>query len=149
MLKIVNLCVTDKEKKKFLFLRRNKPPFKDYYGMMGGKVKEGEDITEAASRELFEESEITSRGEYLGKCHEKIIENDSIIGEFDIHFFHFIIDEDTTHPPKYTLAYGVTPIAIDRSLYLEFKSDKPIHITAIRLNNSVFYAIGTKVIPLR
>jgi len=95
MIKIVNLCVTDKEKKKFLFIKRNKAPFKDYLGMLGGKVEENENEDAAASRELFEESGIDAAGEFLGLCHEKIIENNWIIGEFDIYFYHFIVDEDT------------------------------------------------------
>jgi len=100
MLKIVNLCVTDKEKMKFLFLKRNKPPFSGYFGMMGGKVEKNESENDAASRELFEESGINSTGDFLGKCHEKIIENDSVIGEFEIYFYHFIVDETTEFNPS-------------------------------------------------
>jgi ADP-ribose pyrophosphatase YjhB (NUDIX family)/HD superfamily phosphodiesterase len=94
MLKIVNLCVTDENKNKFLFIKRNKPPFAGYFGMMGGKVKNEEDISVAASRELMEESGISSKGEFLGKCNEKIIEQDNIIGEFEIYFYHFNIPEN-------------------------------------------------------
>ena len=135
MLKIVNLCVTDKEKKKFLFLKRNKPPFKDYYGMMGGKVKEGENISDAASRELFEESEITSRGEYIGKCYEKIIENDNVIGEFDIHFFHFVVDENTNFNSSNEGEIKWIPID-------EFEKTKLIPSDPLMINN--YFNGGTK-----
>ncbi|MEM0465094.1 MAG: NUDIX hydrolase [Candidatus Pacearchaeota archaeon] len=93
-MKIVNLCISNKNKDKFLFIKRNKHPFQGYFGMLGGKIEDGEDIYNAASRELFEESGIISEGEYLGKCIEKIIENKNILFESEIYFFHFIINED-------------------------------------------------------
>lgn len=92
MLKIVNLCVTDKEKKKFLFIKRNKSPYVSYWGMLGGKVEKDEEISAAASRELKEESGIIGNGVFLGKCHEQIFENNEIKYEFDIYFYHFIVD---------------------------------------------------------
>ncbi len=93
MLKIVNICVSNSTRDKFLFLRRNKPPFKNYFGMLGGKIKEGEEPPGAACRELLEESGIIDKGVYLGKCHEKIVSDNKIVGEFEIYFFHFIVDE--------------------------------------------------------
>jgi ADP-ribose pyrophosphatase YjhB (NUDIX family)/HD superfamily phosphodiesterase len=95
VLKIVNLCVSDKEKKNFLFIHRTKSPFLGYFGMMGGKVEDGESFDAAASRELFEESGINANGKFLGVCNEKIIENDNVLKELDIYFFHFIIDRGT------------------------------------------------------
>lgn len=93
---IVNLCITNKKKDKFLFLKRNKFPFIGYWGMPGGKVDPGEKIEGAASRELFEESGIRAKGEYLGVCHEEIIEDGEVIAELEINFFHFAIDENTS-----------------------------------------------------
>jgi len=95
MLKIVNLCITNQNKNKFLFLKRNKHPFKNYLGMLGGKIENQEDPSKAASRELFEEAGISSSGKFLGKCHEKIIENKQVIAELEIYFFYFIINEST------------------------------------------------------
>lgn len=94
LLQIVNLCVTNREKDKFIFLNRKKYPYEGYWGMLGGKIEPEESAEKAASRELFEESGIRSNGEFLGKCHEKIIENDEVRSEFMIHFFVFIVDEN-------------------------------------------------------
>lgn len=94
MLKIVNLCITNKDKNKFLFCNRVKPPYIGYWGMLGGKIDKDEDPGVAASRELMEESGIEAKGEFLGKCHEKIFEDGEIVFEFDIYFYHFVVDED-------------------------------------------------------
>jgi len=93
MLKIVNLCITNPEKNKFLFIKRIKPPYIDYWGMLGGKIEKDEEHQIAASRELLEESGIIGNGEFLGKCHEQIFENGNLIHEFDIYFYHFIIND--------------------------------------------------------
>jgi hypothetical protein len=58
-----------------------------------------------------------------------------------------IVGEDTANAPMYVLQFGVTPIATDRSLYIEFKSNKPIQIKSARIDSDNFYTIGTKVIP--
>ena len=93
MLKIVNLCVTDKEKKKFLFLKRIKKPYAGYWGVLGGKIEKDEEPS-AASRELREESGINALGELIGKCHEQIFENNEIIAEFEIYMYHFVAPEE-------------------------------------------------------
>ena len=88
MLKIVNLCITTFRKDKFLLINRNKPPYVDHWGMLGGKVEDGEEPMVVANRELFEEPGIKSTGEFLGKCYEKIFENGGLIHEFEIYFYH-------------------------------------------------------------
>ena len=95
MLKVVNLCITNTDKNKILFIKRNKVPFRNYWGMLGGKIENDEEHSDAASRELREESGILSEGEFLGKCHEKNLENGEVINEFDIYFYHFVIGEDS------------------------------------------------------
>ena len=93
-LQIVNLCITNKDKNRFLFCNRVKPPYIGYWAMLGGKVDDGEHHSVAASRELKEESGIDSQGEFLGTCHERILENGEVVYEFDIHFYLFVVDED-------------------------------------------------------
>jgi len=44
--------------KKILLLKRQKRPFKDYWGMIGGKTRFDESIPEAVKREVEEETEI-------------------------------------------------------------------------------------------
>jgi histidine triad (HIT) family protein len=94
MLKVVNLCITNGNKDKFLFIRRIKPPFKNHWGMLGGKVDENEHHSAAASRELMEESGIISTGSHLGTCFEKIVEKNKVNGRFEIYFYHFDVDEN-------------------------------------------------------
>ncbi|MFA7707394.1 MAG: NUDIX domain-containing protein [Candidatus Pacearchaeota archaeon] len=93
MLKIVNLCITNKEKNKFLLIHRIKPPYLGYWGMLGGKVEKDEEINVAAKRELKEESGLIKEGEFLGKCHERVFEKDNTVYEFDIYFYCFVVDE--------------------------------------------------------
>jgi uncharacterized protein len=140
MLKIVNLCVTDEEKKKFLFIQRSKSPFQDYFGMMGGKVEEGESKDAASSRELFEESGINAKGEFLGVCHEKIIENNIILQEMDIYFFHFIINENT----KFNSSHEGEIKWID---YKDFKSVKLIPSDPLMIE-AFFYSKSSEVVSV-
>lgn len=93
MIRIVNLCITDREKNNFLFINRIKPPYVGYWGMLGGKIKENEEHFNAAIRELEEESGIVAEGRFLGKCHEKIFSNNELKYEFEIYFYHFIIED--------------------------------------------------------
>jgi uncharacterized protein len=101
MLKIVGLFVNDSEKKKILLINRIKKPYVGYWGILGGKVKDGEESIDAASRELFEESGINATGKYIGKCHEQILENNKMIAEFEIYAYSFITnDVNLNHDSK-------------------------------------------------
>jgi len=42
----------------FLFQRRKKSPYKNYLGLLGGKIESGEDLKSALTREVFEESSL-------------------------------------------------------------------------------------------
>ena len=55
------IVVFDKKMEKALFCIRAKEPYKGMYNFVGGKVKEGEENDEAAYRELFEETGISSK----------------------------------------------------------------------------------------
>lgn len=54
------IIVFNKELNKALFCIRAKEPYKGMYNFVGGKVEEGETNEEAAYRELFEETGISS-----------------------------------------------------------------------------------------
>lgn len=57
------------------------------------------------------------------------------------------IYEDATHPPIYRSVIGGVSIAFNRSLYMYFKSSKPLDIKAVRINDTVFHSIDGKMIP--
>ena len=52
------IMVYSKDKKKILFCKRTKEPYKGLYNFLGGKIEQFEDGFEAAYRELYEESGI-------------------------------------------------------------------------------------------
>ena len=60
MRKLNLIVVFNKSLKKVLFCIRAKEPYKGLYNFVGGKVENGETNDEAAYRELFEETGISS-----------------------------------------------------------------------------------------
>lgn len=60
MRKLNLIVVFNSNLDKTLFCIRSKEPYKGLYNFVGGKVEEGESNDEAAYRELFEETGITS-----------------------------------------------------------------------------------------
>lgn len=61
MKKLNLIVVFDKKMDKALFCIRAKEPYKGMYNFVGGKVEEDEENDEAAYRELFEETGISSK----------------------------------------------------------------------------------------
>lgn len=61
MKKLNLIVVFNADLKKALFCIRAKEPYKGLYNFVGGKVEEGETNDEAAYRELFEETGISSK----------------------------------------------------------------------------------------
>lgn len=61
MRKLNLIVVFNKNLEKVLFGIRAKEPYKGMYNFVGGKVEEGESNEEAAYRELFEETGISSK----------------------------------------------------------------------------------------
>ena len=60
MRKLNLIVIFDKKLEKCLFCIRAKNPYKGLYNFVGGKVEEGETNDQAAYRELFEETGISS-----------------------------------------------------------------------------------------
>lgn len=61
MRKLNLIVVFNKNLEKVLFCIRAKEPYKGMYNFVGGKVEDGESNEEAAYRELFEETGISSK----------------------------------------------------------------------------------------
>ena len=55
------IVIFDKDLTSTLMCKRTKEPYKGMYNFVGGKVEEGEENDEAAYRELFEETGISSK----------------------------------------------------------------------------------------
>ncbi|HSW78347.1 MAG TPA: NUDIX domain-containing protein [Candidatus Chromulinivoraceae bacterium] len=57
--------------REFLFQQRKKNPYFDFWGRMGGKVRWGESVIEAADRELKEETGLEAKFEYKLLYHKR------------------------------------------------------------------------------
>jgi len=78
-------CIIKKDGK-IVFIRRTKPPFEGLLSLPGGKIEFGETIEDTATREMKEETDISSRFvRYLATVPEHIIENGRIVAHFLIH----------------------------------------------------------------
>jgi len=60
-----------KGQREFLFQQRKKNPYYDFWGRVGGKMRWGETIIEAANRELLEETGLTAKFEYKLLYHKR------------------------------------------------------------------------------
>ncbi|HET6746533.1 MAG TPA: NUDIX domain-containing protein [Candidatus Saccharimonadales bacterium] len=61
----------NKGEAEFLFQQRKKNPYFDFWGRIGGKMRWGETIIEAANRELLEETGLTAKFEYKTLYHKR------------------------------------------------------------------------------
>jgi ADP-ribose pyrophosphatase YjhB (NUDIX family)/predicted transcriptional regulator len=61
----------DKGEREFLFQQRKKNPYYDFWGRMGGKIRWGESVIEAAERELKEETGLEATFEYKLLYHKR------------------------------------------------------------------------------
>lgn len=60
-----------KGEREFLFQQRKKNPYFDFWGRVGGKVRWGESVIEAANRELLEETGLQAKFEYKLLYHKR------------------------------------------------------------------------------
>ncbi len=61
--------------REFLFQQRKKNPYFDYWGRVGGKMRWGESVIEAAKRELLEETGLEAEFEYRLLYHKRDFSN--------------------------------------------------------------------------
>ncbi|MFW9966498.1 MAG: NUDIX domain-containing protein [Candidatus Thorarchaeota archaeon] len=74
---------------KYLFLKRANPPYENLWSLVGGKMKIGEHILDAARREIFEETGASDvyRYEYRGIVSERLVQSNGLLSS---HFLIFI-----------------------------------------------------------
>lgn len=81
----VVICVLIKDNK-ILLIKRIRGDYVGFFGLPGGKIEKNEHLSEAATREILEESGIKSEFKnHLGLVSEHLIENNSIIQHFLLH----------------------------------------------------------------
>lgn len=69
----------ERGEREFLFQQRKKNPYFDFWGRVGGKVRWGESVIEAANRELLEETGLTATLSYKLLYHKR--DFDKVAGE--------------------------------------------------------------------
>lgn len=80
---------TVRGKERFLIQQRMKEPYFGYKGFISGKVKFGETLEEAASRELMEEAGVGGKFRFCYEIHEMVY--DKLTGEqLEDKFFHVV-----------------------------------------------------------
>ncbi|MAF35371.1 hypothetical protein CMO91_06025 [Candidatus Woesearchaeota archaeon] len=119
-----------KRKNKVLFVKRSKRPYKDYWGLVGGKLRDNESILVAASR-LAEKVGVVIDGPKVHACmHEQVV------GEQVKHsFILFLVSATTKDTPtngKWCVAIPEPGIPSDKWL-VENKLDEEADIPCAEL----------------
>jgi 8-oxo-dGTP diphosphatase len=79
-----------------LLIKRKKAPCKDYWSFPGGKIEQNEHITDAAVREIMEETGIPTKiHKHHGTVSEHLTNNGSVEHNFILHLVG-LIPEHTT-----------------------------------------------------
>ncbi len=91
MINVVNLCILRPNLKEILLIQREKEPYKNYWGMPGGKCESNERTDLAGARELKEETGIRRKPRFpMGLCYERVWERGEVIYAFSINFIRFV-----------------------------------------------------------
>lgn len=88
--------------KQYLIQRRTRVPYKGYHGDPGGKILFGEDVLEAAARNMKAETGLTCDMSIAGLVHFKDSYQDEVVQDK----FFFVIK--ATNPSGELLAHGIT-----------------------------------------
>ncbi len=92
---VVLTCIRNiDEEEEYLLYTRRKSPFYGFQGFPTGKVRRGEDILEAASRELKEETDLLGKPKLYAIRHYRIHSKDKKLLE-DVIFFACRFDNPT------------------------------------------------------
>ncbi|HLC51568.1 MAG TPA: NUDIX domain-containing protein [archaeon] len=71
---------------KILLIKRTKGDYIGLWGLPGGKIEKNEHLTDAATREILEETGIqTSFQQHLGVVSEHLVENNQVMQHFLLH----------------------------------------------------------------
>ena len=93
-LPVVLVAILNKKRTKICLLKRAKRPYKDYWGVIGGKLKLEESIEETAVRESKEETNLLCKFEKINAVlHERVRENNNVKHAFVL-FFTTVIAEN-------------------------------------------------------
>ncbi|MGY5881092.1 MAG: NUDIX domain-containing protein [Candidatus Thorarchaeota archaeon] len=108
MSKIVPIVITILVcQNRYLFIQRKNPPYEGLWSMVGGKVNIGEHITEAAIREVMEETGAQKVNDYVyrGLVSERLVDADgALLSQFLIFIGHATIAEYTQNHREGDLA---------------------------------------------
>ncbi|TFH11088.1 MAG: NUDIX domain-containing protein [Candidatus Thorarchaeota archaeon] len=108
MSKIVPIVITILEcQNRYLFIQRKNPPYEGLWSMIGGKINTGEHITEAAIREVMEETGTQKVDDYIyrGLVSERLVDaGGTLLSQFLIFVGHAIIAEYTQNHREGALA---------------------------------------------
>jgi ADP-ribose pyrophosphatase YjhB (NUDIX family) len=83
----VTLLLVIKNKDKYILYKRFKEPYYGFCGFPGAKMKRGEEILDAAKRELKEETNLESEGRIISIQNVQIINDDSLFH----HMVQFVV----------------------------------------------------------
>ena len=97
MSKIVPIVITILScQNRYLFIQRKNPPYEGLWSMVGGKVNVGEHITEAAIREVMEETGAQNVDDYnyRGLVSERLVDAEgNLLSQFLIFIGHATISD--------------------------------------------------------
>ena len=92
--KIVTLLVIKNSKGELLLWKRDKQPFIGKIGFITGKIHLGENIADAANRELQEKAGLTARTKHIGDGYLTIYEEKELVSQVLFHCFTGICKTD-------------------------------------------------------